>query len=196
MNWVYLTEETQYYKFMTEILQMSDLVARDVENRKLKLIQNNQINGKVKLPKWFLDEFPGDATRKLVGDDKKEFIKKSDEMRRDVVLNAFINYNKPSGAIEEYLNKVGLIMFTKYAKRIQRVIATTGAKYPIKSLMMLLGQEFIMDVETIQDQSVFTRSWYNMGLSENDLIPGKPMWEYLMEVFIPPILQGSTYKLI
>lgn len=196
MNWMYLTEETQYYKFMTEVLQMSDLVARDIENRKLKAMRDKQLSGGMKLPRWFLKDFPGDEKRKLTGDELKEFKKRSDEMRLDTVLNAFINYNKPSGSLEEYLNKVGLVMFTKYAKRIQRVISTTGAKYPIKSLLVLLGQEFVMDVETIQDQSVFTRSWYNMGISEHDLVPGKALWDYVMEVFTPPVFQGSTYKLL
>ena len=195
-NWVYLTEETQYYKFMSEVLQMSDLVARDVENRKLKVINDNQKTGKKKLPKWFLDEFPGEVRRKLTGKELKAFEDKAKAMRLDTVLNAFVNYNKPSGAIEEYLNRMGLVMFTKYAKRIQRVIGTTAWRYPIKSMAVLLGQEFLLDVETIQDQSIFTRSWYNMGLSEGDLIPGKPLWEYFMEVFTPPILQSSTYRLI
>lgn len=196
VNWVYLTEETQYYKFMTEVMQMSDLVARDVENRKLKLKADKQVNGQDKLPEWFIKEYGGEPKRKLVGKEKEVFIKVSDEMRKDTVLNAFINYNKPSGSIEEYMNRVGLLMFTKYAKRIQRVIGQTTAKYPLKSLLSLLGQQFLLDVETIQDQSVFTRSWYNLGLSADDWIPGKPLYNYLEEVYTPTILQGSTYKIL
>lgn len=195
MNWVYLTEETQYYKFMTEVVQMSDLVARDIENRKMKAISDKQKLGQKKLPLWFLRDHPGNELRKLSGKELKEFEAKAKEMRLDLVLNTFINYNRPSGSLEEYLNKVGLIMFTKYAKRIQRVIGQTGMKYPLKSLMVLLGQEFLLDVDTIQDQSILTRSWYNMGMSEGDLVPGKPLFDYLMEVFTPPIVQASTYRL-
>jgi hypothetical protein len=196
MNWLYLTEETQYYKVMTEVLQMSDLVARDIENRKLKLVQEKQSQGKMKLPRWFLEKHPGQETRVLKGKQLEEFNEISKEMRLDTVLNAFINYNKPSGSIEEYMNKVGLLMFTKYAKRIQRRIALTGTKYPLKSLMVLLGQSFILDVETIQDQSVFTRSWYNMGLSADDWVPGKPLWEYVQGIATPALFEGSTYKLL
>lgn len=196
LNWVYLTEETQYYKVVTEIVQMSDLVARDIENRKLKAITEKQLSGAKRLPRWWLELHPETRGKKLSASMRAKFKTEADKRRLDTVLNAFVNYNKPSGAIEEYLNKIGLIMFTKYAKRVQRVIGTTGVKYPIKSLLILLGQEFIMDVETIQDQSLFTRSWYNLGLSENDLIPGKPLWDYLMEVYYPPILQASTYRLI
>ena len=196
LNWIYLTEETQYYKVVTEIVQMSDLVARDIENRKLKAITEKQLNGTKRLPRWWLELHPETKGKKLNASMRAKFKTEADKRRLDTVLNAFVNYNKPSGAIEEYLNKIGLIMFTKYAKRIQRVIGTTGVRYPIKSLLLLLGQEFIMDVETIQDQSIFTRSWYNLGLSENDLIPGKPLWDYLMEVYYPPILQASTYRLI
>lgn len=196
MNWLYLTEETQYYKVMTEVLQMSDLVARDIENRKLKLVQEKQSQGKMKLPRWFLEKHPGQETRVLKGKQLDEFNEASKEMRLDTVLNAFINYNKPSGSIEEYMNKVGLLMFTKYAKRVQRRIALTGTKYPLKSLMVLLGQSFILDVETIQDQSVFTRSWYNMGLSADDWVPGKPLWEYVQGIATPALFEGSTYKLL
>ena len=196
VNWMYLTEETQYYKFMTEITQMSDLVARDIENRKLKLKMEKQVNGEENLPAWFLKDHGGELKkRKLTGKERAEFIRQSDEMRKSNVLNSFINYNKPSGSLEEYMNKVGLLMFTKYAKRIQRVIGQTTARYPLKSLMAIQGQQ-VVDVDTIQDQSVFVRSWYNMGLSEHDWIPGKPLYGYLEEVFTPTILQQSTYKVI
>ena len=199
-SWLYLTENTGYYKFMTEVLQMSDLVARDIENRKLKLIQNQQVDGKKPLPRWWVmrnakkgDEYTQE-TRRLSGKEREEFMKAATKLRHETILDAFINYNKPSGKIEEYLNRVGAIMFTKYAKRIQRVIGETGVKYPIKSLLVLLGQEFLMDVETIQDQSFLNRSWRNLGLSDGDMVPFTNPWERIMEVMEPPAMQMFTSR--
>jgi len=192
----YLTEETGYYKFMTEVLQMSDLVARDIENRKLKNIEMKQANGQKRLPRWWIKEkgMKDNAQMKLTKDDRIEFLEEAKKRRHENILSSFINYNKPSGKKEEYLNRMGAIMFTKYAKRIQRVIGVTGLRHPLKSLMVLLGQEFILDVETIQDQALLTRSWYNLGLSGGDMIPGTSPFERMMEVFTPPIIQKSTYE--
>jgi len=195
VNWMYLTEDTAYYKFMQEVMQMSDLIARDVENRKLKNITEQQINGKMKIPKWFTEKYPETKGRKLTKGEMNTFKQESDKKRLDTILNAFINYNKPSGSLEEYLNRVGLIMFTKYAKRIQLQIAKTGTKYPIKTLMVVLGQSLFIDFESIQDQSVLTRSWYNLGFGQGDLLPGKSLWEYIEHEFTPPIFRPTTYKL-
>lgn len=194
-NWLYLTEDTGYYKFMQEVLQMSDLVARDVENRKLKNITEQQVNGKMKIPRWFTEKYPETKGRRLTKDEMSTFKKESDKRRLDTILNAFINYNKPSGSLEEYLNRVGLIMFTKYAKRIQLQIAKTGTKYPLKTLMVVLGQSLFVDFESIQDQSLLTRSWYNLGLGQGDFLPGKSLWEYIEHEFTPPIFRPTTYKL-
>lgn len=204
LNWIYLTEETQYYKFMTEVLQMSDLVARDVENRKMKKIQELQANGTKKLPMWYIKHLEdskdnmavgmrikhdiSNRGRKMSGEERKYFKELAVEYRKNYVLNAFVNYNKPSGSLEEYLNKIGFVMFTKYAKRIQRVIANTATNYPIRTLLTAFIDGYLVDLDTIQGQSVFTRSWYNMT----------PQWpvERIMDVFTPPIIQASTYRII
>jgi hypothetical protein len=204
MNWIYLTEETQYYKVMTEVLQMSDLVARDIENRKLKKVIEQQAKGEKKIPMWYVNYVENakdevatrlqatmvwkDRNRKMDAEERAYFREAAKNYRLNNVLNAFVNYNKPSGSMEEYLNKMGFIMFTKYAKRIQRVIAQTGARYPIRTLMLLLTDAYVLDMDTIQDQSIFTKSWYNLT----------PQWplERIMDVFVPPIIQPSTYRII
>jgi hypothetical protein len=62
------------------------------------------------------------------------------------VLDAFVNYNKVSSDFEQYLNDMGFVMFTKYAKRIS-----------------FLGQEFIgIDIDDVTDQSLFTKEWSNI----------------------------------
>jgi len=197
---LYLTENTKYHKIMNGLLTKSDLVARDIENRKLKRIQKLQAAGKMDLPKWYVVESSGKdklksykykaEKRRLTGDERKAFMVKADKQRHSTVLNTFINYNKPSGKIEEYLNRMGFIMFTKYAKRIQRVIAETGAKNPLNVMAILLGEEFIIgDVETIYDQQLLTKSWYSLGLGAGDMIPGTNPFDRIMEVIEPPLVQ-------
>ena len=204
VNWAYLTEETQYYKFMTEVLQISDLLARDVERKKLDIVNKRQANGESKLPMWYIQHLKDtddkygsiikhraniDDRKRILDSKEKEYFKKlAEEYKWNYLLNAFINYNKSSGPAEEYLNRMGFIMFTKYAKRIQRVISETGTKYPLKSLLILLGDNLIYDADTIQDQSVFTRSWYNVT-------PQYP-WDRILDVMTPPIVQESTYRII
>lgn len=194
---LYLVENTAYYKFMNNVLTKSDLIARDIENRKLKRIQEKQANGEMPLPKWFVmrdvDKIRGakytKTTKKLSGKELSDFNKLADANRHAAVLDAFINYNKPSGRVEEYLNKMGFIMFTKYFKRIQKVIASTSQKHPLNVAMLLLGEATLGDVDTIYDQTLFTKSWYNFGLSQDDWIPGTDPFTRVMELLNPPLVQ-------
>ena len=201
INWLYLTEETQYYKIMTEVLQMSDLVARDVQNRKLKKVLSQVDGKKVKLPWWYINHlkeeksgygmelhlmYGSKRTRDngMSKEEKAYFDKVAEEYRHNVVLNDFINYNKVSGPGEEYLNKMGFIMFTKYAKRIQRVVANLGGRYPIRTLLMGLLTDGVTDIDTVLDQQLLVRSWYNMT-------PQNPL-DRVLEVMTPASVQLVT----
>jgi len=202
LNTLYLTRETKYYKAMNEVLTKSDLIARAIENKKLKVAQNKQASGEIPLPMWYVmrnvDKIEGvkykKTTKKLVGKEKEEFMRMADTRRHTTVLNAFVNYNKPSGAKEEYLNRIGLIMFTKYAKRIQKVIGGTAAKHPLNVLAVLLGEELVgVDVDTIYDQSVLDKSWYNLGLGQGDYIPGMDLFDHVLTVVNPPLIELITH---
>lgn len=116
-GWMYLSENTGYYKFMHEATQLSDLVARAVMNKRL--------------------------IEKGVG--KKD--------RHERIMDAFVNYNKPSTSFEEYLNRMGIVMFTKYAKRILRTIMDQSKRSPVSVTLALLGQEWMYDVPDITDSS-------------------------------------------
>lgn len=204
LNWLFLTEETGYYKFATEVLQMSDLIARDVENRKMKIKIERQMNGKESLPLWYVEHlekadkgyglFLGtlhkneSPNRKMDAKEKAYFKKIATSYKNSQILNNFVNYNKVSGPMEEYLNKIGFIMFTKYAKRIQKVITQTGVTHPLKSLGILLFDSFIWNMDTIHDQQLFLKSWYNMT-------PQYP-WERIMDVMTPALVQSTTYKFL
>jgi len=200
LDMLYLTENTKYFKMMNEVLTKSDLIARDVQNRKLKRVEEKQANGDMALPKWYvekgvdkLDSYKyKKTTKQLHGETKRAFLKEAAKYRHSKVLNTFINYNKASGKYEEYLNKMGAIMFTKYAKRIQKVLTETAATNPLNVLLTILSEEALGDVETIFDQSLLTRSWYNMGISDGDMIPGTNPFTRIMDMMEPPLVRLAT----
>ena len=98
----------------------------------------------------------------------------------NTVLDAFVNYGKPSSSFEEYLNNMGLFMFTKYMKRIQRAVIKTGRTKPINVLLSILGQEAFLEIDDIQDQNLFTRSYMNLD---------QEFTEHMRRVFVPTSFQ-------
>lgn len=98
----------------------------------------------------------------------KEGASKKEAQR--IVLDAFVNYTRPSSSLEEYLNSMGLIMFTKYAKGIQRAIAKDFKTRPVNALLSLIGQEMFMPLSDIHDQSFLTRNWSNILVNPLDHI--------------------------
>jgi hypothetical protein len=105
-------------------------------------------------------------------------VKKQDAIHK--VLDVFINYGKPPSKFEEYLNDMGLIMFTKYATRIQRAIAASGREKPANVILSALFQNTFFELDDIMDQNVFSRSYVNLGISPFD---------HLERVMAPTMLQ-------
>jgi len=143
-NWLYLSERTGYFKFVTQATQYSDFIARATEYQLL-----------------------------LERGVKKDKALKS-------VLDAFVNYGKPASSFEEYLNNMGLFMFTKYMKRIQRAITKTVKNKPLNIILSVLGQEMFFDVDDIQQQSILVRSWANLD---------QDMFEHIKRMVTPSALQ-------
>ena len=83
-------------------------------------------------------------------------------------------------------------MFTKYFKRIQKVTSSTAQKNPLNVAMLLLGESYFGDVDTIYDQTIFTKSLFTFGLSGDDWIPGTDPFTRIMEVMNPPLIQLLT----
>ncbi len=71
------------------------------------------------------------------------------------VVRSFINYDLPTHRYVQYANDIGLIMFTKFAFRIQRVILETAKGNPASVLALLLLQDIFGDSADITD-SVLT----------------------------------------
>jgi hypothetical protein len=78
----------------------------------------------------------------------------------DEVLDVFVNYNKPSSSTEEWANQMGLMMFTKYFKRVQRAINIGVREYPVTFLANMAMQEFVVgDIPGVEDSNVFSKNY-------------------------------------
>ena len=144
VDYLYLNENTGFFKFVTEATQLSDFVARATEYQ------------------FLLEEG------------------KSKEEAQNRALDAFVNYGKPAGQFEDYLNDMGAIMFTKYAKRIQRMIFKTSKDKPVNIMLSVLLQAMLIDVSDIWDQQLLVRSY--AGYDQNFI-------EHLERALVPTTLQ-------
>lgn len=172
MQWLYLSEETAFYKASQELMQMSDLVSRVVEIRHLDMLSEKQANGKRMMPQWWRDENPTkEKTIKLLGSERNKFLKRAHELNLYATLQAYINYNKPSSQVEDYLDRTGSIRFTKFVKRIQLVNAKTTIEHPIKTALLALTKAFVWNVDNTFDQSLFMKQWYTRGYGPGNIVP-------------------------
>lgn len=172
-SWLFLTSDTPYYKFNQKVLELSDLVARDVMNRKLKLEEKKVIAGQKAVPFWWaeLKKIDPEIKKKMTASEAKEFLKLAEPIRHNTLLKAFINYPKPTAKFEEYLNRMGPFRFTKFVKRVQRVVSQTATKHPLKTLGTLFTQQFLLDYDSIQDQSIFSKDWYTNSFGPGNIFP-------------------------
>lgn len=149
MKWMsrqlFMTEGTPIYDFMFQATQYSDFIARATEY---------QLQMEKAPKKYKIVEKDGRRYRELT-DEYVEY----EERVTIGILNAFINYDKPQSSIEQYLNDIGLFMFTKFAKRIQHVILKSAMDNPMGVLMFLLGQHYILDTEDIMEQNIINKHW-------------------------------------
>lgn len=195
LQWMYLSKETTWYKTSRNILQASDLVARDIMNRREKLMEEKQANGEAKLPREYLDAIKEKYGRELPdqvvleGKNRAEFFEIMKGARHYKLLRWFINYTQPNGKLEEYANKVGLLMFTKYVKRIQRTIFSSMKEHPLKSMGALLLGHFMLNVDTIYDQSYTTKGFDNEGhWSIFNIFPMYSPIDIIETVVNPPLI--------
>ena len=54
---------------------------------------------------------------------------------------------------------MGLVMFTKYFKRIQRVLRKQVTEKPISSLLFALSQMSLVDVDDILEQNLVSKNY-------------------------------------
>ena len=195
---IFITRRTKFYKVANEFLEVSDLIARDVQNRMEKEVEIKQANGTRTLPDWWVEEKRKDNSgylykKKLVGSERKEFLEKAKKVRHYDLVEDYIAYTKPSGRFEEWLNKVGILMFTKYVKRIQRVISKTGSKNLLKTAIVTLVFGHLFGIPGIFAQSILSKDWYTTSLGAGNIFPIYNLSDHLMNAVTPSIVKSSTY---
>lgn len=143
-------EGTPIHDFMFIATQYSDFVARATEY---------QLQMEKAPNKYIIDK-----GKKVLND---AYIRYEEKVTMDI-WQSFINYNKPNSAIEQYANDMGLLMFTKFATRIQPVIFSKTIKNPMGVLMFLLSQYSIHDSDDITEQNIFNKNWSSLFHSPLD----------------------------
>lgn len=71
--------------------------------------------------------------------------------------DAFVNYDIPTHRNMQFMNDMGLFIFTKYYLRIQRVLLQLFAEKPANMLMLGMFSGFFEGVETIMDSNMLGR---------------------------------------
>ena len=151
---VFMMEGTPAYDFMFIATQYSDFVARCTEYQ------------------LSMDEVPAEYERaKKKGTTQEtlsQFMQRREKEISTMITNAFINYDKPQSKFEQYMNDLGLIMFSKFGKRIQSVIKNQLYHRPIHALLFLMSQLTFIDTEDILEQNLFSKNWLNLMHSPID----------------------------
>lgn len=191
---MFLTRKTAFYKVANEFLETSDLIARDVQNRIEKQSEMKQADGQKILPDWWLDnkEEGYKAKQRLQGEERINFLAEAKKQRHYDLIEDFINYTKPSSKFEEYLNKIGILMFTKYVKRIQRIIFKTGSRAPILATLGAFGLVYMGGLPSIHEQSFFVKDWYDESLGPGNVFPIYGPIDQFMNFITPALLKPST----
>ncbi len=88
------------------------------------------------------------------------------------------------------MNSMGILMFTKYLKRIQPVIANTFVNHPLKSALTVLSAGAFQVGDVIQDQAIIARGFDPRGdFSLSNIVPVYSPLYHLENVFTPPIVK-------
>jgi hypothetical protein len=95
---------------------------------------------------------------------KKDPLSQADALR--LAEDSFVNYDLPSHRTLQYLNDMGIVMFTKYYLRIQKVIMRLMKERPARGLIMMTLEHYISGLQSVMDSS-----WVNK-LGNNPLQDG------------------------
>jgi hypothetical protein len=153
---VWMLEGTPIYNFMFQATQYSDFVARATEYQlqMAKVEKKTLRNGKANPD--YIEKYEKDKKGNIRRDNRGELVLTKaysdyEELVTNHVWSAFINYDRPQSSKEQYLNDMGLMMFTKFLKRIQPVIVRGLSERPISTLLFLMSQATIADTSDIYE---------------------------------------------
>jgi hypothetical protein len=74
-----------------------------------------------------------------------------------LAVDAFVNYDIPSHQKLQYLNDMGIVWFTKYYMRIQKVLLHLYRDNPGKSLAMVSLEHFFPGLDTLVDSGFWNK---------------------------------------
>lgn len=74
--------------------------------------------------------------------------------------DAFINYDVPTHRMVQYANDSGLVMFTKYYMRIQKMLSKIYKEHPGRVIAMMMAEKMLGDQPTVLDSGMLKR-WGN-----------------------------------
>ena len=69
-------------------------------------------------------------------------------------IDTFVNYDLPTSKEMQWLNDMGLFMYTKFFFRIQRIILNSVYKNPANAAALEIAQQSIMDMPDIVDSNI------------------------------------------
>lgn len=94
---------------------------------------------------------------------------RSEQSKVEELARTFIEYDIPSSAGLQYLNDMGILMFTKFPLRIASIIMETIQKAPSKAIAYEMAQQVLGDVEDITDANIISKGY---SLLSMDLFKG------------------------
>lgn len=158
VNWLFMTEKTKGFQIIQSLTAKSDFIARYAQYTFGMQKAAKDIRAKKGRP----------ATEQEMKEIEKVLLRS--------VRDEFVNYNKPDSPFLQYLNDMGVFMFTKYALRIQRIAHNMISKHPIRFTAALLAQEALESAtgynpsdtaESILFHKGMAGSWlYNPGVDD------------------------------
>lgn len=195
-SWVFLTNKTPYYKAMQETLQLSDLVARAVLNERMKQKEKERLSGDRNYDPVVIDEMKKLGVElvngvPVTGQDLVKYNAYTRAVRLNTLKNMFINYSQPNGKMEEWANRAGIFMFTKYFKRIQRVVFSMGSEKPVTAALMVMLAA--AGVDTIQGQSFLLKGeGLDGSFGLTNMVPVYSPVDVATTLVVPPLVRLGT----
>ena len=165
MNYLFVTEKTALFRGMQKFTMYGDFIARYAKY---------QLDMK-KAEQQFV------KTHKRAWTDKEKAVVQKVVIRN--ITKTFINYTDPDSALWQYMQDMGLFVFSKYGIRIQNTIRQQGTKHPIKMAIALAVQEI---AESAVDIDVTNPAEYSFLAGHGLFVPGPAgIVEQMVENAVP-----------
>lgn len=94
----------------------------------------------------------------------KDPLSQADSLRQ--AEESFVNYDLPAHRNMQFMNDMGVVMFTKYYMRIQKVILRLIREKPARGIALLAARHYWSGLDSIQD------SYWMNRIGNNPLAPG------------------------